>query len=116
MDEKKEYKFRELNGSDIFYVSAILDKANLNTDKLASKMQDVKAKNKDKKDADNSELGLIFVMEIFRNIHKCKKEFNDWLADLLSIEKDEVLKIPLVQYGQLLKQLQSIEGLTELFK
>ena len=103
----------------IFFASAIIEKADLNIVKLSEKLKEQKEKNsklKKEEKKDNSELGLFFAIEIFKNLHKCKEEFNAWLADLLEIKKEEVLKIPLKEYAGLVKQMQSIEGLTELFK
>lgn len=98
----KEIEFRELNAGDIFLVSAVLDKVDLD-------LESIDSENKTK-------AGMTFMYQIIRKIHKAKDEVNELLASLTGLEKEEVEKISVIKYSKMIKKLAGNKELIELFK
>jgi len=100
----KDITFRELNAGDLYFISAIADAADIDLKVLGLGSKD------------NESLGLNILYTIFKKIHKAKKEVNEFLSSLTGLSVKEITNLTPKSYIGLLKQLQELKGLMELFQ
>jgi hypothetical protein len=96
-------KIRKVKGKDIFKISKILKKMNLDFSKY------------DFKGKDNFKMGIQLIKDIFENIHLAENEFNEFLADLSGIKKEEISELGLKEYKELLFQLKEDDDIIGFF-
>ena len=96
-------KIRKLKGKDILKVSKILKKMNLDFSKY------------DFKGKDNYKTGIQLIKDIFENIHMAETEFNEFLADLAGVKKQEIEDLGLKEYKDLIIQLKDDEDIVGFF-
>lgn len=104
---------RKLTGEDVFFLSAILDKMNIDVDlnKILDEAKKIKSKEEQRAFA-GGKLAMMFV----KRIHYAKPEFYEWLSDLDGRPVAELKKLKIKETVDLLMELGKDEELAELFK
>ena len=96
----EKINLRPLQGDDILKISAIAAKLDLKINATANA----------------TELGTSIIKQLLEKAHTIKDELNELLADLTGLSAEEVGKLPLKDYANLLKQLKDIKDLIGFFK
>lgn len=93
---------RNLQTKDIFIMSKILKKMNLNIrfdDKMSAK-----------------EIGISFLKEIFENIHLAEDEWNEFLASLAGVSVEEFKELGIETTLDIINQLKEQKSLAAFLK
>lgn len=101
---------RELGMKDIYYLSEILDKMDVDIDlnKLADKA-------KVSGDA-QAYVGGQLMLLLLRKAYKAKNEVNAWLASLTGKTPDEISALKFTEMKSLLAEVSKLDGLNEVFQ
>ncbi|MFZ5352740.1 MAG: hypothetical protein ACOZCL_08455 [Bacillota bacterium] len=92
---------RDLKTNDIFKMSKILKKMQLNID-VNGKSQD--------------QVGAEFIKSIFESLHLAQNEINEFLGDIFGMTGEEFGNLPLEESLEYVKQFKSIPNLSNFFK
>ena len=99
-----EIKVRELKGKDIFALSKIVKKIDLD---LSSLKIDIK---------DNYSTGISFMKAIFENLHLAEKEANDFFASLTGLTNAQVADLNINEYLGIVNKLKENKEILGFFK
>jgi len=97
---------RQLITNDVFKMSKILKKLNLNFDFNI----DSKDKNWDEK------FGVEIIKKIAENAHLAQNEINDFLGELAGITGDEFGKLPIKDAIKIINEFKNLDGINDFFK
>jgi len=92
---------KELLNEDLFLISEILDKMDINIP--------------DTKDKDDKSLGMEIIMNIVKNIHLAKNEVNTLIARLTGKTAEEVAAMKLSETVKTIKEIISNEDFKSFF-
>ena len=96
-----DYKMRELRTKDIFVVSRLLKKMDLNLDF---------------KGKDQEQLGGELLMSLFENLHMAEQETSEFFGGLVGITAEDFLNLPIDEAIGIIKLLMSQPGIADFFK
>jgi hypothetical protein len=99
-----EITVRELKGKDIFALSKIVKKINLDLSSLKI----------DKND--NFSTGISFLKAIFENLHLVEKEANDFFASLTGLTSAQVADLNINEYLGIVNKLKENKEILGFFK
>lgn len=99
-----ELKMRNLKTTDVFKMSRILSKI------------DVDFKSIDTKGMNETQAGMAMVKLVLENIWKAEKEINDFLGDLVGISGEEFAELDLDVVGDVIAQFKNQKGLARFFE
>jgi|SRR5690625_2598469 len=90
-----EYKMRDLKTGDIYKMSRILKKMNINLNDIDE-------------NTTMEQAGVQFIQKIFENLHLAEDEMNEFLAELIGITPKEFSELPITKtieiFNQFMKQ------------
>lgn len=97
---------RQLITNDMFQMSRILKKLQINTDFILGK------------DDDNSDqsLGVQVIIKIAENAHLAQTEINAFIGDLCGITGEEFGKLPIKESIKIIKEFKELDGISDFFK
>lgn len=106
---------RELNITDAFQLSKIIDKMEIRVDidEMMDQMQEILTK--DGTDKAQAFLGGQMVLTLISKLHKAENEVIEWIASLSEKSIDDVRKLKFKELKEILTELFSSEGFLELF-
>lgn len=107
---------KDFDLDDIFLFSEIMDKMDLNieSEKLARKIQATKLENKDDAKAIGKEvvvaMGGDFILQLVRNMYKAQAQLKRFIANMTGMTPEEVSKMNLNKIKEFFKLLVESEG------
>lgn len=102
---------REIITDDLYNVSEILDKLNIEFPSI----KDVKGLTRTEIDVLTKQQGIDFVMLIMKKLYKAKKEVNVFIASIMEISEQEASKLKIKELKQIFEQLKNNEDLKSFF-
>ena len=93
-------EIRELKGQDLFKMSKIIKKLNIDI----------------KETKDQTKLGMEIMKNIFENMYLAENEINEFISDITGYTKEKVQELSLVEYKEILIALKNKEGINDFFK
>ena len=97
-----KHEMRVLKTSDIFKMSKILKKMNLQMEI--------------KEDTTQTAAGVQFIQKIAENIHMAEEEVNEFLGGLVGITKEEFSDLEIEETMEIIEMFKKQKGLTGFFK
>lgn len=106
---------RDLNITDAFQLSKIIDKMEIrfDIDEMMDQIQDILTNEGTSKA--QSYLGGQMVLTLVSKLHKAEKELIEWLASLTGMTVEEIQKLKFKELKSLLLELFNSEDFLELF-
>lgn len=102
MVEKKKYEVRQLKTSDVFKMSKILKKINLNISVEKGMTQE--------------QVGFAILNQVVSNLHLAEKEVSEFLGDMVGISGKEFEELPIDQSLDIINQFKNLDGIESFLK
>lgn len=97
---------RQLTTNDVFKMSRILKRLNLNASEIKIPDGD-----------DSDQQVMIFVtLKILENLHFAQNEVNDFIGDLCGMSGEEFGNLPITESIQKIKEFRNLDGLESFFE
>ena len=110
-EEQKLEKMRGLKTKDIYKMSRILKKMNLDLKGLNDELDEG-----DTKDKAQIKSGAFLIKRIAENIHLAQDEVNDFLGDLVGLSAEEFEELPIEEMLSVMEQFKEQKGIDSFFK
>lgn len=102
--ENKEYKMRKLKTRDIFKMSRILSKIQID-------FKEIKTEGMSEQQA-----GMALIKLVFENLHYAEAEVNEFVGDLVGLTGEEFEDLDIEYAIEIMKEFKNIKGLDVFFK
>lgn len=99
---KETYELRNLKTSDIFKMSKILKKMDINIEIKEGMSQ--------------NQVGFEMINEIFSNLHLAEKEVSEFMGDLVGISGKEFDELPINVTAGIISQFKDLDGVESFLK
>lgn len=99
---KETYELRNLKTSDIFKMSKVLKKMDINIEIKEGMSQ--------------NQVGFEIINEIFSNLHLAEKEVAEFMGDLIGISGKEFEELPIDVTMEVMAQFKDLDGVESFLK